>query len=477
LQDQVLALYDVTGIQRYIFQTRKLKDIMGASALVGDALGETVKKVLEELSFPEDAPVYSGGGNAILSFNSRDEWKVFNGAFTRKLMTEVPGMPVITACNERSSDEVENRIDIRVGRLYREIAKKKALGGNSLSICTLPPMAQSNADQMPVSVIETTKEGTDEYSYASWVKNDKGKQVAAKNSYDPIEFDTIAEKPEGMKEAERLMAVVHIDGNNMGQIFDSACKHARTAADIKNLSVAVNDTFKKALEAIWTDEQEKVVIPAQSRRMIYQSGDDVTYVCHGAYALKSVMRFIETLNKARKGNDLIADLSASAGIAYVKPHFPFYRAYSIAEGRCKAAKKRAREQYSQQSSMDIGSWIDFEIVRGSDNARVWEDRYMRPYCIIAPDDRNDMLYHIDKLNTWLGTIQAGARSKWKALRNSYLLGGVESVGQLMKSCDMELPSNDDEKRVVFDALDLMDVEVPVDEDKQSTVTTEQEGAL
>ena len=476
MNDQVLALYDVTGIQRYIFQTRKLQDIMGASALVGDALKDVLEKVLKEPSFAGAALVYSGGGNAILSFGSRDEWRVFNGAFSRKLLTDVPGLPVVTVCNENSGNDEEDKIDKRVDRLFKEIAKKKALGGNGLSIFTLPPMAQSSADQMPVSVIETSKEGTDEYSYASWVKNDRGKQVASRNPNDPTEFDTIAEKIDGLKKAERLMAVVHIDGNNMGRIFDSACKRAKTATDIKSLSVAVDETFKKALEAVWTDEEGKIIIPVKSRRKIYQSGDDVTYVCHGAYALKSVIRFMEALKDARKGNDLIPDLSASAGIAYVKPHFPFYRACAIAESRCKAAKERAREQYNRQSGMDIGSWVDFEIVRGSDNARVLENRYMRPYCIITPDGRNDTYCHIGKLNTWLDIIQAGTRSKWKALRNSSLLGGTESVWQLMKSYEMELPSNDAEKSVVFDALDLMDLEVPVGEDKPSEETAEKEGA-
>ena len=476
LNDRVLALYDVTGIQSYIFQTKKLKDIMGASALVGDALGDIVRKILGGHSFPQDALIYSGGGNAIIGFGSCDDWKAFNRTLTRKLMTDVPGLSIVTVCNEKSGDNNSGEISERVKRLFAEIAKKKVLGGNSCSTCTLSPMAQSGADKMPISVIEITNEGTEEYSYAGWVKNDWGKREADKRSEDPKDFDTIAEKPAGYEDAERLMAVVHIDGNNMGQIFKRAHEQAKSLADITALSVAVSEAFNTAIEALWVDDNVETAIPTQSRRMIYHSGDDVTYVCHGIYALNSVIRFMKALEVARMGDERIKDLSASAGIAYVKPHFPFYRAYTIAEDCCKAAKNKARIEYSQRLDFDVGSWVNFEIIRGSDNKGMLGDSYMRPYCIVSPDTRSDKDCHIDKLIACLDIVKSGARSKWKTLRNSYLLGGTESVWLLMKSCNIERPSTVIEEKVVFDALDLMDVLVPIGTDEQVSGISGQEGA-
>ena len=433
---QILALYDITAIQLYIFQTSKLKDIIGASALVGNALREKIEETLGGYEI-----LYTGGGNAILGFDCRKEWKAFNARLSKKLLMEIPGLSFVTVCN----DDAKAAIPDRINDLYAQIAQKKSLGGDDCSINTLPPMAQSASERIPVVIMETDPVDAGDYSHAAWLKREEGKNAIARFG-GPTELDKIAKKPEGLDNAERIMAVVHIDGNRMGDLFKDACDGENALQNIAELSERVRNAFYKSFEKMSEG------IPGNHWRKIYMAGDDVTYVCHGVYALKSVIDFLTEFNEivSDEKNKLPPNLSVSAGIAYVKPHFPFDRAYEIAERRCKSAKREAREQE------DTGSWFDFEIVRGSQSAESLSGTRMRPYCVTGQSRKND----VKKLQNWLHTIQdkAGARSKWKALRSAYLTGNMDSVKKLMESCGLTPPGKDEES-VAFDALDLMDVEV------------------
>jgi len=441
LNDQILALYDITGIQRYIFQTSKLKDIIGASALVGNALEEKIMETLGKTEFKK-SKLYIGGGNAIFSFTDRSKWKEFNTKFSKKLLLEIPGLSFVTVCNEKGEDN--NEISTRIKNLFTDLAKKKSLGGDDCSITTLPPMAQSAPERIPIVFIETDVIDKGDYSYAAWKKREKGKNVTEK-SIEPIEFDCIAKKPEHLDNAERIMAVVHIDGNQMGQWFMKECEKAATIEDIEASSQKVDRAFNDAFNEMWN------CVPEKHRRKIYIAGDDITYVCHGIYALSSAINFLRALDTFCKQDEQLHEISASAGIAYVKPHFPFYKAYEIAENCCKEAKRKAREQN------DSGGWVNFEIVRGSQNEELLKVKGKRPYCVTGQSRQND----VAKLLKWLDIIndEAGARSKWKALRNEYLMGNMASVKSLMESRGMIPPKDVNEELVAFDALDLMDVEV------------------
>ena len=46
LDKEVLAMYDVRGIQSYIFKSNKAKEIIGASVLVADVITKRFKMLL-----------------------------------------------------------------------------------------------------------------------------------------------------------------------------------------------------------------------------------------------------------------------------------------------------------------------------------------------------------------------------------------------------------------------------------------------
>jgi len=476
LPDNFIALYDVTGIQKYIFSTSRLKDIIGASILVGRALSDVMEDIMKGVmkdfgASSQEAVIFSGGGNAIVRFPDHKAWKQFNSVFSRKLLLEMPGITFATVYNEAIDDS--DSVDKRVSDLFSKMASTKALGGNNCEIGTLPPMAQCGPDNQPVCYISKEQDrrtGEDsqlgEYLSAAtaakrdvwdnWSKRVKG--VSRKNI--PITFDEIAKKPESIENAERFMAVVHLDGNQMGKMFKDVCEKAEKFDEISAFSRDIDMAYNKAMQSVLSFIEEK---SSKRIRLIYADGDDVTYVCHCVYALDSVMEFMKTLQEFRPASvGGQQSFSACAGIAYVKPKFPFYRAFEIAKARCRSAKQLAHERLQEQfvDDEDIGCWVDFEVVRGSGGSEISREMFKRPYRIGSHE--KDDKYSITKLCNELGDIREWPRSSSKGLRNAYLTGDDDSLHAIagrMKSKGRDVKL--DEREHLFDALDIADLEVLV----------------
>jgi hypothetical protein len=234
-----------------------------------------------------------------------------------------------------------------------------------------------------------------------------------------------------------------------------------------------------------------------SYRDIYQEGDDITYVCRARFALKSARLILKAIADGVADLDASGDLqvlrqvSASAGIAYVKPHFPFNRAYDIAEQCCRDAKDIGKEEH--KNSINIGYWLDYRVIRGSGTENSSYVQTMRPYCLAGPAGDHALDYDIRVFDATVKVLKDKlfARSSLKAMRDSFIQGGLSSVlgnlaskGQKVEGfysfdgkChsdsaeadfylneegelhDTEPNSYKRKPSPVFDALDLMDLEV------------------
>ena len=472
---EILALYDITGIQNYIFATNKLKDIIGASCIIKDVLDKTAEDLLKGLG----NVVYIGGGNALFEFYNKDNYIKFNRRFSRELLVKAPGVNFVTEYCDNKGDLGELR-----KKLYTSISLKKNIAKDNCQCNILPIMMQSNVDRQQVTHIETSDDGILFLSHAAMVKNDRGDKETSNTKFK--DTNTIAEPFVDMTtkdgiakfEAQNLLAVVHIDGNNMGELIDKAFCNAKNANDMKNVSQNVNYAFEDSLRAI------ESAFPELPFRKIYQNGDDVTFVCHSAYALSAVEIFFKELQKHKKNE--LKDLSASAGIAFTKPHFPISKAYNIAESRCKNAKKIAK---NRSNSHDIGCWLDFEVIRGSDSTNDLEAYELRPYYVtgLAEDiSLGDIKYaHFGVLMSILKSLDdKKARSKIKALRNAFVFSDINYVAAKMSSLEQSFLGeydlytgkakgeswdfsldmkgslqNDNDITPVYDALDIMDINI------------------
>ena len=173
----------------------------------------------------------------------------------------------------------------------------------------------------------------------------------------PSEFEKL-----GQRETEDYMAIVHIDGNNMGEKF----RDCSTLTKRKNMSRAVYWktvlAFCTLLANILGDyaamqkhlsleeaDDGKMLLPI---RPIVLGGDDMTFVCTAKYALSFTRTIMEALN------DLGID--TCGGVSILPTAYPFFRGYEIAEQLCCAAKSKMRAMREEGSSC----WLDFAILHG-----------------------------------------------------------------------------------------------------------------
>ncbi|NYZ13557.1 hypothetical protein HL658_13445 [Azospirillum sp. RWY-5-1] len=155
----------------------------------------------------------------------------------------------------------------------------------------------------------------------------------------------------------RYMAVLHADGNGLGQLFMAIGKDESLGAEdrtrlLRDLSNAVKEAteeaFLAALHDIVRDVATRKTIPV---RPIVLGGDDVTALLPARDAIRFTETFLtrfgietgERLKGLKNSPVYIPDrLTACAGIAFVKAHYPFDQAHTLAESLCRFAKAGSR---------------------------------------------------------------------------------------------------------------------------------------
>jgi len=360
-------LLDVSGIQHYIFGTSKLKQNAGASWIVEHILTE---------EYLEVKPMYSGGGNALLEFEDEESAKQFAQKWSLQILKEYPGLQPLAGLHtsEKYSDDNFGKF---LNDCRKALAKTKALFQTQTELsrygvtaeCIYTGGTANNYDGQYISVIAKIKEKYFDES-TKLLKN----KTEITGSKFPYELTDIGGKTNDNYRSG--IAVVHIDGNEMGQRFQQLV----TLKEYKELSDNVEDWVQKSI-AFVTEQIDRLLNLKNEKgekyirkdlglensdifpiRPIIIGGDDVTYVCNSGLGILSAKLFLDKfkemqINDGKKDNDVI---SACAGVAFVKPSFPFAQAYDLAEDLCGNAKKRFREFMQGKSiSYEEPSFIDF----------------------------------------------------------------------------------------------------------------------
>jgi hypothetical protein len=183
------------------------------------------------------------------------------------------------------------------------------------------------------------------------------------------------------------IAIVHIDGNEMGKRFREMESLAATRELSIEVAGATKNSVKKVLEVLVSnfekiqeelgfDSPEKIrefprgddgkkIVPFVP---VIVGGDDVTFVCNGKLGIYLAKTFLESFGMSPvKGENI----SACAGIAVTRARYPFSRGYELADQLC-ANAKAVRNQDEHK-----GAWLDFHIAYGGFSGTVGEIRESR----------------------------------------------------------------------------------------------------
>lgn len=453
----VLGIYDLSGIQRYIFSTSKLREQVGGSKILHNILYKELPKVLNLntvqsntsadaweksdtiiLNSLENQIVYIGGGNAVVLFKCLDSARQVTRALQKKTL-ELTGGDITLCYAYLDLDEDECKCEGKLKKyseLYSILMKRLIRFKNSASpIKTAYGFGFDVYDPITFKPLILQKNPTETKSEGKMIVDtlsrlERLKSYQEKNDERSKEF-SFTDQFEDFRtfEHKSYVAVVHIDGDSMGGQIESATRTfssdlGEAMIQMKNLSVQIDDLYRETFyETIKkqfgsTDESVKTAESSEKFdensmgkipfRPIILDGDDITFIISAEKAFQFVESFMLNLRKMSQSKERFAlfheykfKVSASAGIAFVHVKYPFDEAYSIAEELCSFSKKLKRNnpELANTSSMD------FHIVRGSGKQTVKEYReenYIKGDCVL---NRRPYLY-LEQAETATGDATA-----------------------------------------------------------------------
>lgn len=397
-----LVLIETTGNQAFIFATNKLRENVGASELTArvgtrfvlDAIhaaggpnlpGDTVSQIRSHLresafnrSVSDSNPVeviLAVSGMALLLVHDAAIGREIVQRVTLQALKEAPGLEVrgvVSEAFDLDRDDLHSEIR-KVHRQFENVRSR--LPGPATRFQRLPIIAECATSGLPATRSADQRDGLakeERKEYSSQIFAKLNAREGWKKRADDIRehHQVKLPLPDATTELEDLgcdwTAIVHADGNGLGQVFlnfkeASKATNNRDYIDkLRRFSLALDECTEKAFcQALSVFLPKRGVAPIVP---LVLGGDDLTVVCDGRQALQFTKRFIDGFEEATcQHNDVKAILpegvTSCAGVAIVKPHFPFFTGYQLAEELLKSAKKLAKKNPSK-----LLSAIDYHIL-------------------------------------------------------------------------------------------------------------------
>lgn len=366
----VMYLYGaaVQGIQSFIFQTNKLREIVGASELVEEICTSKFYEILTGTKVPfEDAQeklkadknaILHAAGNIKYIFDSKEECEKIVREFPKAIFEFAPGVTVSQAVVKMEEDyegfkPAVNELEKRLRTQRNKPMRSATLG--------LMGIERSRQTGLPV-VLEKNDEYYDAGTRSKLFEDTTGQLRRTTKKLCKIAFAKseiydrqIAYDIEDMTQQNDWIAIIHADGNGLGQIVQAVgTDKDKFKYFSENLDKATKTAAVNAYNVVKKQFNEDKFIPI---RPIVLGGDDFTTICRADIALDYVTAFIDNFEKEttfikdfRSDGLQFDNLTACAGIAYIKSSFPFYYGYELAEALCSEAKKDAKDKLKDGES-------------------------------------------------------------------------------------------------------------------------------
>jgi hypothetical protein len=486
-----LVLLESSGNQAFLFATNRLRENIGASELTYRAGTEFVLEAVEGLTAkrlwsanPQTLrenlcheglnPAIQEGtgvevivatsGKALLLVDSQDTGQAIVAEATRRALREAPGLDLCgVVSRDFSWHEASIHEEVKaVYQLFEEVRRRRAqplARFPTLPIC-LPckssglPAAALDAEGEPVSWTSLSKRQRtpDWQSRISQILRGSGLFV----------FKEVIALEEAIKALEKdyseldWLAVVHADGNGLGKIFleferylsDHDDPNRHYINQLREFSIALEEAteaaFIRALDAFPPlqrrgKHKNPYILPIVP---LVLGGDDLTVICAGRYALEFTRRYLhafeqETADTQRRHGIIPAisaralacpHLSACAGVAIIKPHFPFHSAYTLAEELLKSAKlvKRRVRQLKADAPHPCSA-LDFHVLYDASFSSL--EAIRRQLCISSETTLTAKPY----VTTPTEDLKDIAESSWEWLQRHHLRGLIERIQVIQKT--------------------------------------------
>ncbi len=526
-----LLTVECGSIQSYVFSSNRLAENAGASYLVAQAteawalealtkacLRHNVSSARADNPFEEGhlfrdrsdwqaEVIYFGGGSITILFRHAVGARAFTEQLSKKVLCEAPNLRLQVHSIPWGCDKPLGQAVGELRRAMKAAASRRPvnaplLGMGVTAMCQetgLPALERTRIGSEPPDVRYLSAEVLAKRAAVNKAK-DNLKHLLGEHSEEyefPNDLDQL-----GYGDVSRsYIAVVHADGNDMGAIIRKIGQEPDCEKYIERMRAfsqatkriafqamqAVIDLLKEHVQNAGGGASQKPKLPI---RPIIFGGDDTTFVCAGSIGLTLAVEYLRAFEQAAKKDERLqkvlkdvghsGSLTACAGVAIVKSHYPFARAYELSEELCSEAKKFRRAASLQGSALDwhfstSGLYAGLEDMREREYRVPSGSLTLRPIALDNEPEAGGRCW--PKIEQLTEQFQSGEwaekRNKAKLLRDA-LREGPEAVkrfrevyleGEGTSGALPRLDGFDDGwnngRCGYFDALELMDIHIPL----------------
>lgn len=448
--------------------------------------------------------IYAGGGNVMVLFADKSAAIEFTKRLTQRVMLEAPGLQLIVV-HRHGIDWINNAHalggpDGQVKQILDQLAAQKrkhalslptlGLGVTAKCVFTGLPATAYDKDNRPISTESMAKIKAEQASYNRLM------QVTGLDQHEIYDVPRDFEQLGSSRDESSYIAVVHADGNHMGKRiaalrdkFPTAAQNRAYIDTMRDFSLTVQQVAVKALRQtiqFLTVRINVNVDPENRLRKVYRignpdnslqlhidkvshkpmlpfrpivfGGDDLTFICDGRLGLSLTTYYLRTFSQHVLPDDN-THAHCRAGVAVVHTHYPFARAYTLAEDLCGSARQ-AIKIWEADTFEDGVTALDWHfatggLIRGLRETRRHEytskvgltdasrsskrdgDLLMRPVRLNDPalDWRSWATFRA-VLSELDGEAWRNRRNKLKALRDVLREGAPEAVEQFLLAYEL-----------------------------------------
>ncbi len=392
LRENIGASYLVwAATERWPFEVLKESQISHNVKGSGNSYSIDPNEKIEQNQQLDAEVVYAGGGNFLVLFRSEDLARDFTTALSKRALEQAPGLRLLAATQKFEWDDPNCWLRNAVKAAFEKLERMKQQPERSVPLLGLGVTMPCGSTGLPATDWVDLPDGTKQPASAEVAAKDAAADMAEdrlkrevplpKEYLFPREFDNL-----GRARGEfSYIAVGHADGDSMGetiQVVGEQAKSNREYVDkLRALSGALSqsgqEAFSATLEALLDRIKvgksgncvireeangelvtEVELVPVQKKkdrwflpfRPLIFGGDDFTFVSDGRLGLALLIKFMKAFKEAAQAKKNAfggRTVTASGGVAIVKAHYPFARAYSLAEQLCHSAKKFRHELKSR----------------------------------------------------------------------------------------------------------------------------------
>jgi len=519
-----LVIYDVRRIQEYIFQSNKIKEITAASDMVRTYLDSKLAVVAKKYGISVDTNwknhikdvndninsylnsfkdnhieyVALGAGNLFIFYHGDNQLFIeYNNALQEAFLFETGSLQLAYAKatideNTKSFFNLRNEAKKELDEVKKRMAR--LVINNYLPISKLDP------------IYSTPIIGTYDNRDITLLSKLKLEHYKNMEQISSIKFiDDLVKDDNGNEPDKRMIAVVHIDGNDMGAMISNYLNAFKNIKLSFSQELAISRDISKKIDDVFVNKVKDILKNYENNcRLILNSGDDITFICDSRLSLTITKKIMDMLSLeslypskdiSNENFDFLKKdnrFSCCAGICYTHIHYPFHRAYEMAEEVCSIAKSKAK--FYRVNTQIEGfnrptSWLDYEICDTGVTKNLINRRkdfnhlYLKPYLVVddnvnVPDEvkLSSLLDYLNKFKN--DNSPKISRGVLKEIRNTYEKDPIYSkilFVRLKSRNQLNVLGKDEEiynpfindKAKYYDATSLLDLINGIDYKKES----------